>query len=278
MDEKFNKLSVCIVVYNEDRVIEHCLESVKNIANEIIIVLDGKSIDKTEQICRKYTDKIFEKKHCGFSEAHLPFAFQKAKGNWILKIDADEFLLPQHASKINSLIKNEDVDGYFFLWRLWNGRIYITKNKPYKPVLFRKSKMFFLGVTHGIMQTYGKTKNVCIPLEHQPLYNNWCYGNFKSKQLKRAKAHAKCLLKNFYDVPKFNYNYHNYPFPIRIRRKLFFLFPLFTIYKAIVNFIKGEKSIVAAKVSLWTGLYEFYLGYFMCLEKIKLLFNLNKFQ
>lgn len=277
MNKKFNKLSVCIVAYNEDLVIERCLESIKNIADEIIIVLDGKSTDKTEQICRKYTDKIFKKRHCGFSESHLAFAFQKAESDWVLKIDADEFLLPQYASVVGSLMENEDIDGYFFLWRLWNGQEYITKNKPYKPVLFRRSKMFFLGVTHGIMQTYGKTKNARISLEHQPLYNNWCYDNFKSKQLKRAKVHAKCLLKHFCDIPKFNYNYYNYPFPIRIRKRLFFLFPLFAIYKAIVNFIKGEKSIVAAKVSLWTGLYEFYLGYFMCLEKIKLLFNLNKF-
>jgi len=82
-------LSICLVVYNEEKMIRRCLESIKNLADEIIIVLDGESQDKTEAICREYTDKIFIRKHIGFSDPHLPFAFEQAKGDWIMRIDAD---------------------------------------------------------------------------------------------------------------------------------------------------------------------------------------------
>lgn len=269
MKDGGNKLSICIVVHNEEGMIKRCLESVKYIADEIIVVMDGEQKDKTERICRDYTDRIFKGKHCGFSEAHLSFAFQKAKGDWVLKIDADEFLLSQNASKIRGLMENENIDGYFFLWRLWNGKKYITKNKPFKPVLFRKSKMFFIGVTHGIMQSYGNVKKINISLEHQPSYNNWCLGVFMFKHLKRARINARILLKNFNEISKFNYQYKNFSSEIRIRKKLCFLFPLFAIYKFASNYVNGEKNISAAKVSFYDGLYELYLGYYMCIEKLK---------
>jgi len=253
---KKNKLSVCLVAYNEERTIGRCLESVKCIADEIIIVLDGEQKDRTEQICRRYTNKIFKRKHCGFSEAHLAFAFKKTKGDWIFKIDTDEFLLSENVSKVRTLIKNESTDGYFFLWRLWNGKEYITRRKPHKPVLFRKSKMFFIGLTHGVMQSYGNTKKINVPLEHQPLYNNWCLKTFSSKQLRRSKVNAKVLLKGFNKIPKFNCRCKNFDSKIMLRRKFCFLFPLFAAYKCVSNYAGGEKNINAAKVSFYNGLYD----------------------
>ena len=51
-------ISLCMIVKNEEDVIERCLKSVKNIADEIIIVDTG-SKDSTKEICRRYTDKIY---------------------------------------------------------------------------------------------------------------------------------------------------------------------------------------------------------------------------
>lgn len=262
-------LSVCLVAYNEEKLIKRCIESIKDIADEIIVVLDGKSQDKTKKICQEYTNKIFIKEHIGFSDPHLPFAFKKAQGDWIMKIDADEFLLPESTEHIRLLTIDQNVDGYFFLWRLWNGKRYITRNKPYKPVLFRKSKLFFIGVPHGIMQSYGKTKKVNIPLEHRPNYNNWCWDTFKFKQIKRIKLHAKLLFKKFDDIPKFNFRRKDYPRSIKIRKSLCFFFPLFGVYKFLREVILGEKNIEAIKVSFWVGLYDFFLGFFVFLITIK---------
>ncbi len=256
-------LSVCLVVYNEENLIVRCLESVKKIADEIIVVLDGKSQDKTEEICRRYADKIFIREHIGFSDPHLPFAFKQAKGDWVMRIDADEFLLPDTYNKIKQLMKNNHIDGYFFLWRLWNGKKYITKNKPYKPVLFRKSKLFFVGVPHGIMQSYGKTEKADIFLEHRPNYNNWRWGAFKSKQIKWAKAHAIFLSKDFKDIPIFNFHGADYPFSIKMRKKFCSLFVFFAIYKFFTNVVYGEKNISAIKASFFNGLYELFLNYFI---------------
>lgn len=262
-------LSICLVAYNEEKMIRRCLESVKNIADEIIIVMDGKSQDKTEAICREYTDKVFIRNHIGFSDPHLPFAFKQAKGDWVLRIDADEFFTEESAKEIKPLMLNDSIDGYFFLWRLWNGKKYITKNKPHKPVLFRKNKLFFLGVPHGIMETYGKSQTTNISLEHQPEYNNWNWSTSKTKHLRRIKLHAQFLFKEFSEVPKYNYRGRDYPRSIKIRKRFFFLFPFFAAYRFLCDISNGERNMEAVKVSFSRAFYEFLLGYFIFYEKIK---------
>lgn len=83
-------VSAVLIVKNEEALLARCLESVKD-ADEII-VCDTGSTDKTVEIARKYTDKVFEdykweKSYCK-ARNH---AKSKATGDWILSIDADEY-------------------------------------------------------------------------------------------------------------------------------------------------------------------------------------------
>ena len=52
-------ISLCMIVKNEEQVLARCLESVKDIVDEIVLVDTG-SEDKTREIARKYTEKIYE--------------------------------------------------------------------------------------------------------------------------------------------------------------------------------------------------------------------------
>ncbi|WP_077619690.1 glycosyltransferase [Bacillus sinesaloumensis] len=84
-------LSICMIVKDEEKVLKRCLESICGIADEIIIADTG-SIDKSKEIAAKYTDMVFDYKWEGdFSKARN-FAASKASGDWILVIDADEFV------------------------------------------------------------------------------------------------------------------------------------------------------------------------------------------
>lgn len=96
------KLSLCMIVKNEEKVLERCLNSVKNIVNEIIIVDTGSS-DQSKDIAKLFTDKIYNFEWCDdFSKARN-FAASKASNDWILVLDADEFL--DHNEFINELSK-----------------------------------------------------------------------------------------------------------------------------------------------------------------------------
>ncbi|WP_046758413.1 glycosyltransferase family 2 protein [Kordia jejudonensis] len=82
-------LSACIITKNEASNIKSCLESIKDIADEIII-LDAFSTDATLEIAKKYTANIYTKEWIHDFSYARNFTISKAKGEWILIIDADE--------------------------------------------------------------------------------------------------------------------------------------------------------------------------------------------
>lgn len=95
-------LSICMIVKNEEEVLERCLNSVNQIADEIIIVDTG-STDKTKEIASKFTDKIFDFKWCDdFSKARN-YSFSKATKDYIMWLDADDVILKEDIEKITNL-------------------------------------------------------------------------------------------------------------------------------------------------------------------------------
>ena len=98
-------LSVIVSTYNEENNIEECLESVKW-ADEIIVV-DSSSKDKTADLAKKFTDKIFITDTKSFSEKKN-FGIDKSSGEWILWIDADERVPDLLKEEIQQVISNPD--------------------------------------------------------------------------------------------------------------------------------------------------------------------------
>jgi len=100
-------ISLCMIVKNEEDVIARCLDSIKDIVDEIIIVDTG-STDNTKEIIRTFTDKIFDYQWVDdFSEARN-FAFSKATKDYIMWIDADDVLLEMDRLKLIDLKKTLD--------------------------------------------------------------------------------------------------------------------------------------------------------------------------
>ncbi|MCY8316711.1 glycosyltransferase [Bacillus vallismortis] len=97
------KLSVCMIVKNEERHIARCLESVEHIADEIIVVDTG-SNDRTEDICTSFHARVYHHRwEQDFSQARNA-SLQYAEGEWILILDADEELDPDTGALLPSLL------------------------------------------------------------------------------------------------------------------------------------------------------------------------------
>ncbi|MFQ5715521.1 MAG: glycosyltransferase family 2 protein [Nitrospinales bacterium] len=92
-----DKVSVTIIAFNEESNIERCLESVKW-ADEIV-VLDGHSEDRTVELCRRFTDQVFQEDWNGFGRQKNLCA-ARASHRWILNIDADEVVSSACAEEI----------------------------------------------------------------------------------------------------------------------------------------------------------------------------------
>lgn len=106
------KISVVLATYNEERNIARCLDSVKELADEIVIV-DGKSTDKTVEISKKYKARVIlvDNNPTHFHE-QKKIAIEAAKGEWVLQLDADECLTEKLVEEIKSAVKGE-ADGYW---------------------------------------------------------------------------------------------------------------------------------------------------------------------
>ena len=97
------KLSVVLATRNEEENIGRCLESVKDIADEIIVV-DEFSDDLTREIAEKYGAKVFTEPHHDIFHITKEKALEKASGEWILQLDADEVVTPELSEEIKLVI------------------------------------------------------------------------------------------------------------------------------------------------------------------------------
>ena len=96
-----NKISVTIITKNEEKNIRRCLESIQW-ADEIVIV-DTFSSDRTVEICREFTDKVFQESWLGYGPQKNLCA-SKATNRWVLNLDADEVISSECAAEIQKLL------------------------------------------------------------------------------------------------------------------------------------------------------------------------------
>ena len=95
-------ISVCMIVKNEEEVLSRCLDSLKGIADEIVIVDTG-STDRTKEIAALYTSRIYDFKWINDFAAARNFAFSKATKEYIYSADADEVLEEKDRQKFLQL-------------------------------------------------------------------------------------------------------------------------------------------------------------------------------
>lgn len=102
------KLSVVLATRNEEENIERCLKSVLGIADEII-VFDEYSTDKTAVIARKLGARVYLEPHHDIFHITKQKALDKAKGEWILQLDADEVVSSQLSEEIKKVINGKKI-------------------------------------------------------------------------------------------------------------------------------------------------------------------------
>jgi len=102
-------LSVTLATYNESKNITKCLEAVKDIADEIIVV-DGESQDNTVELIKKFKQaKVISTINKPMFHINKQMGIDACKGLWILQLDADEIVTPELKKEINSII-TKDID------------------------------------------------------------------------------------------------------------------------------------------------------------------------
>ncbi len=167
------KLSVALATFNEEANLGSCLESVKDLAEEIVVV-DGSSSDRTVEIARSFGAKVTVAENEPIFHINKEKAIDECHGEWILQLDADETVTPELAGEIKEVIgKNLPEPAAFWIKRrkMFLGR-WVRKGGQYPdPVirLFKKGKAFLpCKSVHEQMEVSGQTGSLQNPLIHLP--------------------------------------------------------------------------------------------------------------
>jgi len=141
------KLSVVLATYNEEANIKDCLNSVENLADEIVVV-DGSSQDRTREIAEKMGAKVYLVANKIMFHENKQLALEKATGQWILQLDADERVTPDLEKEIKLQLEKKDCqyNGFFIPRKNYFLGRFLTKGGQYPDYVIRllkKSQAYF---------------------------------------------------------------------------------------------------------------------------------------
>lgn len=164
-----SSVSLCMIVKNEEAVLNRCLECVKGIADEIIIVDTG-STDRTKEIAYRYTDQVYDYVwNDNFSEARNA-ALQKGTKEYLLWLDADDVIPDTEQKKL--LLLKEQMTGEEDIVMMKYAVAFDQKGKIlmeyYRERLLKNhNQMLFHGVVHEAVPLRGKIVYRDIVVEHR---------------------------------------------------------------------------------------------------------------
>lgn len=156
------EISLCMIVRNEQDVLSRCLDCIKDIVDEIIIVDTGSS-DKTKDIAYRYTDKVYDFEWVDdFSKARN-FSFSKATKDYILWLDADDILNQENQEKLLILKDNLsfDIDVVMMKYAIDDDLIFYRER-----LLKREKELKWKNAVHEVIEPNGHILYQDIVIEH----------------------------------------------------------------------------------------------------------------
>lgn len=192
-------ISLCMIVKNEEAVLERCLSSVADLMDEIVIVDTG-STDRTKEIAAKYTDKLYDFPWTDDFSAARNFSFSKAAMEYIYAADADEVLDAKNHERF-AVLKQiiapeiEIVQMKYITDNAYNTVLNI--HGEYRPKLYRRLRQFrWIDPVHETVQTEPLVFDSDIEIRHMPQSRHGrrdfhiFLSNFKNGQPFSDKLHS----------------------------------------------------------------------------------------
>ena len=137
-------VSVCLIVKNEEAVLKRCLDSLKDIADEYVIVDTG-SDDSTKEIASAYTDRIYDLEWTDDFAAARNYAFSKCSCDYIYSADADEMLddkaIAQFKALKEALDGSVDIVQFYYTNQLEYNTTY-NFDRELRPKLYKRLRTF----------------------------------------------------------------------------------------------------------------------------------------
>ena len=255
-------VSLCMIVKDEEAVLARCLDSLKNLVDEIIIIDTG-STDRTKEIAKKYTNQIYDYIWNGDFSAARNFSFSKASMDYIYTADADELLDEANQERFLNLKENllsriEIVQMKYVTKTEFNTVMNFTKE--YRPKLYRRLRSFsWVDPIHETVRLDPVVYDSDIEILHMPL---------TAHQKRDFSIFQKAFQQNGMLSPKIQKMYAKELFISGEGVNFFNAAPVFTAYLATPaanedanKDLAKEASLVLMHTARLTGDYPAFLKY-----------------
>ena len=141
---KMVTISLCMIVKNEEKILERCLDSVADLVDEIVIADTG-STDATREIARRYTEKVYDFPWTDDFSAARNFVFSRATREYIYSADADEVLSPENRERFRllkeTLLPEVEIVQMKYANQLQFNTVY-NYDEEYRPKIFKRKRDF----------------------------------------------------------------------------------------------------------------------------------------
>lgn len=190
-------LSIVITAWNEEKNIARAISSVKGLADEIIVI-DTQSTDKTAAVAKKLGAKVFSHQNTGIVEPVRNFSISKAKGDWVLLLDADEEIPQSLVVRIKQALAESGAD-YFriprknIIFGRWIRSTHWWPDYVYR--LFKKGSISWDDAIHSIPFTRGQGRDFPPDEGLAIIHHNYSSVSQYLDRLNRYTDHQAKLLK-----------------------------------------------------------------------------------
>ncbi|MCL2017435.1 MAG: glycosyltransferase family 2 protein [Alphaproteobacteria bacterium] len=162
-------ISLCMIVKDEEKAIGRCLDCVKDIVDEIVIIDTG-STDKTVEIVSKYTDKVYHFEWIDDFAAARNFSFSKATKDYVMWLDADDCLTEENRKKLLELKRtlNPEIDTVMCVYDIAfdaNGKPTFSYNR--ERIMKRCESAVWHGAVHECINPFGKVITSDFAVHHR---------------------------------------------------------------------------------------------------------------
>jgi len=161
-------ISLCMIVKNEEDVLQRCLESIKESVDEIIIVDTG-STDATKDIAKKYTDKVYDFDWIEDFSAARNFSFEKASMDYCMWLDADDILSEHNSNQFKELKENmQNVDVVMMKYSIQFDNSGNPVYSYYRERILKNNGLYkWSGRVHEVIETFGNIVHSEIEIYHK---------------------------------------------------------------------------------------------------------------
>ena len=235
-------LSLCMIVKNEEINLDRLLNQVNTLFDEIIIVDTG-STDNTKNVALKYTNLVFDFTWINdFSKARN-YSLSKASMDYIMWLDADDFILDENIIKIKELKNNLDFDIALFKYNTGYDKEFSNYTLSYyrERIFINNNRYFFIDPIHEYIPLIGNIKYLDISIEHYKLES--------TDPLRNLKIYEELESKNHIFTPRQLYYYARELFDNKKYKKSI---------EFLKKFIKTKKGWIEDEINSCILLYKAY--------------------